>query len=73
MRQAVALAETIHHHERFMAATHEDPGWTSDFRVLIGSVDLSLDDVNAVPEVLHPTMALRKSRGADCGRLGATD
>lgn len=40
-----------------MAATHEDPGWTSDFRVLIGSVDLSLDDVNAVPEVLRARQA----------------
>jgi hypothetical protein len=37
-----------------MAATHEDAGWTSDFRVLIGSVDRDLDDVNAVPGVLHP-------------------
>lgn len=53
-REDVALAETIHHHERFMAATHEEPGWTSDFRVLIGSIDRTLDDVNAVPDVLHP-------------------
>ncbi|WP_156460059.1 RES family NAD+ phosphorylase [Mesorhizobium sp. Root157] len=50
----VALAETIHHHQRFMGATKEDPGWTSDFRVLIGSVDRNLDDVNAVSGVLHP-------------------
>ncbi|QOF75612.1 RES family NAD+ phosphorylase (plasmid) [Aminobacter sp. SR38] len=53
-REEVALAETIHHHERFMAATSEDAGWTSDFRVLIGSVDRDLDDVNAVPAVLDP-------------------
>jgi len=50
----VALAETIHHHQKFMAATHEEPGWTSDFRVLVGNVDRDLDDVNAVPGVLDP-------------------
>lgn len=50
----VALAETIHHHQSFMRATAQAPGWTSDFRVLVGSVDQVLDDVNAVPDVLHP-------------------
>ncbi|MCV3764440.1 RES family NAD+ phosphorylase [Rhizobium sp. TRM95796] len=50
----VALAETIHHHQSFMRATAQSPGWTSDFRVLVGSVDQVLDDVNAVPDVLHP-------------------
>lgn len=48
----VALAETIHHHQKFMAATGEAPGWTSDFRVLVGSIDRDLDDVSGVPEVL---------------------
>jgi hypothetical protein len=50
----VALAETIHHHAKLMAATEESAGWTSDFRVLIGSVDCDLDDVNAIPDVLDP-------------------
>lgn len=54
-REEVALAETIHHHEKLMAATKEAPGWTSDFRALIGTVDRDLHDVNAVPDVLHPT------------------
>ncbi|MDX3924665.1 MAG: RES family NAD+ phosphorylase [Shinella sp.] len=52
--EGVALAETIHHHQKFMRATNEEPGWTADFRVLIGSIDRELDDVNAVPGVLHP-------------------
>jgi RES domain len=52
--EEVAVAETIHHHEKFMRATNEDPGWTADFRVLIGSVDRDLDDVSAVPHVLRP-------------------
>ncbi|RUZ36309.1 RES domain-containing protein, partial [Mesorhizobium sp. M7A.F.Ca.CA.001.15.1.1] len=47
--EEVALAETIHHHQKFMGATNEGPGWTADFRVLIGNVDRDLDDVNAVP------------------------
>lgn len=53
-REEVALAETIHHHRNFMRATDEEPGWTADFRVLVGSIDRELDDVNAVPGVLDP-------------------
>lgn len=53
-REAVALAETIHHHARFMAATDEAPGWTSDFRALIGAIDRELHDVNAVAGVRDP-------------------
>lgn len=36
-----ALAETIHHHERFMTLTAEPAGWTSQFREII--MDVSLD------------------------------
>lgn len=52
--EEVALAETIYHHQKFMSATDEEPGWTADFRVLIGSIDRDLDDVADVPGVLHP-------------------
>ncbi|MDX1163964.1 RES domain-containing protein [Sinorhizobium medicae] len=52
--EVVAVAETIYHHEKFMRATNEEPGWTADFRILIGSVDRDLDDVSAMPGVLHP-------------------
>lgn len=41
----VALAETIHHHQRFMAATDEPPGWTSHFRELVGTLDAELHDL----------------------------
>ena len=44
-RMEVALFETIYHHERFMAATQETPGWTSEFRELVGSLDSHLLDV----------------------------
>lgn len=65
-RENVALAETIHHHEKFMRATSEEPGWTADFRVLIGSADRDLDDVDGVPGVLHPddyTASQAEARG----------
>ncbi|MGF9694192.1 RES family NAD+ phosphorylase [Rhizobium sp. 0TCS1.26] len=52
--EEVALAETIHHHQAFMRATGEAAGWTSDFRVLVGTIDRRLDDVNGVPGVLDP-------------------
>lgn len=41
----VAIAETVYHHERFMAATNEPAGWTSGFRELITSVDADLHDI----------------------------
>lgn len=44
-RIEVALFETIHHHERFMGATNEAPGWTSQFRELVGSVRAELHDL----------------------------
>ncbi|MBX3596153.1 MAG: RES family NAD+ phosphorylase [Rhizobiaceae bacterium] len=50
----VALAETIHHHQKFMLATNEAPGWTADFRVLIGSIDRDLHDMNGVQGARDP-------------------
>lgn len=52
--EAVSVAETAYHHARTMAATHEPPGWTSDFRVLVGSVSRAFHDVNDVPGVRDP-------------------
>ena len=49
----VAIAETIHHHTKTMLATAEAPGWTSQFRELIGSVDADLDDVSGMADLLH--------------------
>lgn len=47
-RFEVALAETMFHFERFMAATGEEPA-TADYRELIGSIDAELHDLrNAV-------------------------
>ncbi|RNJ47076.1 hypothetical protein B5V01_33170 [Mesorhizobium erdmanii] len=69
----VALAETIHHHQNFMRATNEDPGWTADFRVLIGSVDRDLDDVNAVPGVLDPDNYTASQAEGRALRAGGSD
>ena len=44
-RFEVALFETIHHHSRFMAATQEASGWSSDFRELVGAIDRELHDI----------------------------
>jgi RES domain len=41
----VALLETIHHHERFMARTKEAAGWTSQFREIVMNVDARLHDL----------------------------
>lgn len=41
----VALLETIHHHARFMRATAQPPGWTSQFREIVMEVDAELHDI----------------------------
>lgn len=46
--------ETIHYHARFMRATNEAPGRTSQFRELIGSVDVDLDDATGRADLLNP-------------------
>lgn len=50
----VALAETIHHFEKLMSASNEPEGWISDFRVLVGSFQGELIDINDAPECLDP-------------------
>jgi hypothetical protein len=44
-RFEVALLETIHHHARFMLATAQPPGWTSQFREIVLEVDAELHDI----------------------------
>ena len=68
----VALAETIYHHARFMASTREDAGWASQFRLLVGSVDADLTDVNDVPGVLHASdYGLSQKAGAEIRASGS--
>jgi len=54
-RFETALFETIHHHARFMASTHEPPGWTSQFREIVLDVEGRLHDLHeAQPAVFDP-------------------
>lgn len=46
-RFEVALLETVHHHARFMLATVQPPGWTSQFREIVLDVDAELHDLRA--------------------------
>ena len=43
-RFGVALAETVHHFGRFMAATDEEPA-TADYRELVGRINAELHDL----------------------------
>ena len=40
-----AIAETVHHHERFMARTAEAAGWTSQFREIVLEVRVEAHDL----------------------------
>ena len=48
-RFETALFETIYHHARFMAATREPPGWTSQFREIVLDVEARLHDLRPSP------------------------
>jgi hypothetical protein len=45
----VALAETVFHHGEFMAKTNEPPGWASQFREIVLSVEARLHDLRGAP------------------------
>nr|WP_201285389.1 RES family NAD+ phosphorylase [Chelativorans xinjiangense] len=55
-RFETALFETIHHHGRFMAATGEPPGWTSQFREIVLDVDARLHDLRGEAGQWAPTL-----------------
>lgn len=57
-RFETALAETIHHHTRFMAATEQEPGWTSQFRELVLDVDGTLHDLRGERDDFASLLAL---------------
>lgn len=54
----VALLETVCHHSKFMARTHEAAGWTSQFREIVLDVDACLHDLRGQDpnhaDILHP-------------------
>lgn len=52
----VALFETVHHHERFMRATGEPPGWTSQFREIRLAVTAVLRDIRTGDPAFRPAL-----------------
>lgn len=69
-RDEVAIREVAHHHGRAMAASGEEPGWTSQFRMLVNSIDLDLHDIREradchVPDDYGPPQALGRQLRAD--------
>jgi hypothetical protein len=53
--EETAIREVAYHHGTAMAATSQPEGWTSQFRVLVGSVDADLHDVSHLSSVLDPS------------------
>ena len=51
-----ALAETIHHHQRFMARTAEPAGWTSQFREIVLDVKLQAHDLRGDPTLFSAAL-----------------
>lgn len=52
--EEVALREVAYHHGRTMAASAQEPGWTSQFRMLVNSLDLTLHDARGQIAYHHP-------------------
>ncbi len=76
-RFATALAETIHHHERFMARTAEPAGWTSQVREIVLDVNALAHDLRGgealFAEALQPdSYAESQALAADL-RAGGSD
>ena len=53
-REEVAIREVAHHQARMMRGTDEAEGWTSQFRMLVGSLDAQLHDVTTIAAALLP-------------------
>ncbi len=53
--EEVAIREVAHHHGVFMRNAGQQPGWTSQFRVLINRLDLALHDGRGIAALHHPT------------------
>ena len=75
-RFETALAETIHHHARFMARTAEPEGWTSQFREILLEVELEAHDLRGDParfgEALSPDSYVEsQALAADLRSTGA--
>jgi RES domain-containing protein len=67
-----AIAEVAHHHAQFCRASKQEPGWTGQFRALVGRVDRQFHDLDRPgfeeclsPDDYGPSQALaRRLRGS---------
>jgi hypothetical protein len=70
----VALAETVFHHGGFMASTNQSPGWASQFREIVLTVEARLHDLRGSsrnPSSYDEDQALgAKLRGGGLRRRG---
>ena len=71
-RDEVAIREVAYHQGRAMAASAEAPGWTSQFRMLVNSIDLDLHDARErpdchLPDDYGPSQALGRQVRAEGG------
>ncbi|MEP3296834.1 MAG: RES family NAD+ phosphorylase [Pseudoruegeria sp.] len=55
-----AVHETAHHHGRFLVATNEKPGWVSQFRELLISVDAALHDIRSTSQDFREVLDLEE-------------
>lgn len=53
-REEVAIREVAHHHALAMANSGEEPGWTSQFRMLVTRLDLDLHDIRPLDQYHDP-------------------
>lgn len=67
-RFETALFETMHHHQRFMRATNESAGWSSQFREIVLDVEAELADLRVDP----PAGVLTAESYAVAQALGAS-
>lgn len=70
--EEVAIREVAYHHARAMRASAEAPGWTSQFRMLINSLDLDLHDVRTLDAIHDPeSYSVPQALGRDLRRSGS--
>ncbi len=53
-REEVAIREVAHHHGAAMVNHGEEPGWTSQFRMLVNRLDLDLHDARPLARYHDP-------------------
>lgn len=70
--EEVALREVAFHHARMMRATAEAPGWHSQFRMMVGTVDRTFADLRERADCHDPDdWTTPQSVAADLRRQGA--